>query len=305
MANKKRSNKSRKKSTSKNKTWLIAGITVAVLVVLGLVLYSPVKEVLFGKAIIYPQITPSLEPTLYPRPSYTLPTPTPTPVPTPVCPSPTTDDSAWVIDNFDLLNPEDPFCYASDDEPQNHGWIRLTGEGEMSRELEILVDDNNPCIETINHYLKTETTYASDAGATDQLKYAVSMFLGDYMAPEDTTNYYNIRFNIADRNLYYVEIYVRAINDQSETRNFFLRYVPEDPADPNKPFMVSGQYITHYLGSEYMDPNGCQVERNLQNDIHDALVAEFGAQVQYDYYQVLGVVLRGDIDKFDNLELAT
>ncbi|MBR9683487.1 hypothetical protein GOV03_03015 [Candidatus Woesearchaeota archaeon] len=43
-----------KKSSSKNnlkKTWLILGISVLVLVVLSLVLYSPAREAVFGKAI--------------------------------------------------------------------------------------------------------------------------------------------------------------------------------------------------------------------------------------------------------------
>ncbi len=42
------------KAPDKHKSWLILGITIAILIVLFLVLYSPVREALFGKVIKEP-----------------------------------------------------------------------------------------------------------------------------------------------------------------------------------------------------------------------------------------------------------
>lgn len=53
MVNKFSNNQVIQKSIDKHKMWLIAGIAIAVIIVLVLVLYSPVKEALFGEAITY------------------------------------------------------------------------------------------------------------------------------------------------------------------------------------------------------------------------------------------------------------
>jgi hypothetical protein len=178
---------------------------------------------------------------------------------------------------------------------ENNGWFRLQGQGQMSVLEEVLGDGST------NHYLKTVTSYGdpNTATATAQLQYIATKWLAD---PLETQEFPELQFTIADRNMYYVEVCVHAIDASGQGKNYFLRYIPQNSTGSTA-FTVSGLYINWFIGSEYIDPAGRQVKRNMEKDLNLAIAAsQQGYQVHYDY--LMGIVLRGDIDHFDNLAVA-
>ncbi|MEW5802428.1 MAG: fibronectin type III domain-containing protein [bacterium] len=179
--------------------------------------------------------------------------------------------------------------------PEDNGWFRLQGQGQMSVLSETLQDS------TTNHYLKTVTSHAdpNTVSATGQLQYIATKWLNN---PLDTRNFPELQFTIADRNLYYVEVCIHAIDNNGQGKNYFLRYIPQDPPISAE-FSVNGLYINWYLGSQFIDSAGKQVTRNMEKDLNRAIAAtQQGYQVHYDY--LMGIVLRGDIDRFDNVAVA-
>ncbi len=199
-----------------------------------------------------------------------------------------------VIDNFEFQSEPDPDWYlpANDaekdlEERSDHGWSVLTGSGDIYRESY----ENDPN----DHYLNMVSN------ESDPLKYITTLWLAD---PNETKDFYEVRCDIDTNSPYTVEAYVHVVDTVSGVeKDYFLRYIPEDPSqhDGNK-FEVDAMRINYYIGSEFIDPNGCSLERNMENDIHNAIAAK-GKQYQSHYDFVWGFILRGGIDKFDNLEV--
>jgi len=178
---------------------------------------------------------------------------------------------------------------------EDNGWFRLQGQGQMSVLAQVLEDG------TTNHYLKTVTSYAdpNTAAATGQLQYIATKWLTN---PLDTQEFPELQFTIADRNLYYVEVCIHAIDNNGDGKNYFLRYIPQNPTSTTE-YTVSGLYINWFIGNQYINPAGTLVKRNMERDLNLAIAAsQEGYQVHYDY--LMGIVLRGDIDYFDNLAVA-
>ncbi|MEW6378779.1 MAG: fibronectin type III domain-containing protein [bacterium] len=190
-----------------------------------------------------------------------------------------------MVEDFEYL--------ASSPTPEQNGWFRLQGQGQMSV-LEEALDDKT------NHYLKTVTSHAdpNSITATAQLQYIVTKWLSNFL---DTQDFPELQFKIADRNTYYVEVCIHAIDNSGQGRNYFLRYIPQDPVN-NKEFEVKGLYITWSIGRQYINPDGVQITRNMEKDLNLAIAATQQEQVHYDY--LMGIVLRGDIDYLDDISVA-
>ncbi|MCL6583672.1 MAG: fibronectin type III domain-containing protein [bacterium] len=183
---------------------------------------------------------------------------------------------------------------ASQPKPSDNGWISLQGQGQM-----MVMEEAEG--EQVNHYLKTITSYTdpNNTSATGQLQYIITKWLNN---PLDTQGFPELQFTIADRNLYYFEVCVHAIDNSGQGKNYFLRYIPQDPVN-NKEFEVRGLYINWYIGKRYINPAGCQIKRSMESDLNKAIAAtQDGYQVHYDY--LMGIILRGDIDSIDDIAVA-
>ncbi|MGA1794991.1 MAG: fibronectin type III domain-containing protein [bacterium] len=160
------------------------------------------------------------------------------------------------------------------------GWYWLQGSGEMLKKQEIDANSN------VNRFLQTKmkTTPSNNS----QLNYIITKSI-----PSNAFNadYPKINFFIKDTNLYYFDAYVNAVKGSTES-NFFIRYVPQDPADECS---VSGRYVTCKIGAEFIDPNGKTVSRNMDEDLFNA--------TGYRYHYLKGILLRGDIDLIDDISV--
>jgi len=197
-----------------------------------------------------------------------------------------------VIDNFEFQSEPEPDWYLPTNDEQDmevrndHGWSVLTGSGDIYRKSY----ENDPN----DHYLNMVSS------ESDPLKYITTLWLAD---PNETKDFYEMRCFIGSNGPYSVEAYVHVVDTEGGENDYFLRYIPEDPSqhDGNK-FKVDEMRINYYIGNEFIDPNGRQLKRNMEDDIHNAIAAK-GKQYQSHYDYVWGFILRGDIDKFDNLEV--
>ncbi|MGA1843092.1 MAG: fibronectin type III domain-containing protein [bacterium] len=162
------------------------------------------------------------------------------------------------------------------------GWYWLQGSGEMLKKQEI--DANS----RVNRYLqsKLKTTPSNNS----QLNYIITKSISTNVFNAD---YPKINFFIKDTNLYYFDAYVNAVKGSTES-NFFIRYVPQDPANECS---VSGRYVTCKIGAQFIDPNGKTVSRNMDEDLFKA--------TGYRYHYLKGILLRGDVDYIDNITVSS
>lgn len=179
-----------------------------------------------------------------------------------------------IVDNFEYP-PTDP-------DLTDNGWNVLQGTGDM---LLMQVDPGDP---SSNHYLKT--TVPNTPTNNSQLDYIIYKTI-----PDNTFNneYPIISLSVQDRNLYYLDVFLRGRNNAGGEENFFIRYKPQNP--PGE-WSVSNNYVFYNIGSEYIVPNGNHIktiERNMEEDLSIA--------TGFQYLYLKGIVLRGDIDYLDNI----
>ncbi|MBN2374085.1 fibronectin type III domain-containing protein, partial [bacterium] len=157
----------------------------------------------------------------------------------------------------------------------DNGWYSLKPGGLMTLKQENASDPNS------NHYLQTTTP------STGHLSYSFVKFIDN-----NVFTYPELRFFIKDTNLYYFEASIRA-NLNTVEKNYFLRYVPQDPVDQ---YSVSGNYIIYNIGSAKIDPNGVDVVRNMEQDIFKS--------TGYHYMYLKDIFLYGNIDYIDDIRVS-
>ena len=164
-----------------------------------------------------------------------------------------------------------------------NNWTRLQGTGTMS----LLVDPKDPN----NHYMKT--TAKSTPTNNSQLG---DIYMKTITDPDAFTNEYpRIRFFLKTQYLWYFDAYVRAKNAAGTETNYFLRYVPQAPGTPA--YSVSGKYVTYKIGTEYIDPNGIEVVRNMDEDLFNA--------TGYRYMYLKAIIVRGECNFLDSIVVSS